>query len=60
MSANALERSSNRHPALALWRSMIFSENRVSTFRDHALSRYCALSFDDFVSATEVRLASSA
>src|SRR5258708_18361484 len=30
--------SSNRHPALAYCRSMIFSEKPVPTFRDHALS----------------------
>ena len=30
--------SSNRHPALVHWWSMIFSEKPVSTFRDHALT----------------------
>src|SRR6266576_7313758 len=29
--------SSNRHPALAYWWSMIFFRKPVSTFRDHAL-----------------------
>jgi hypothetical protein len=36
ITANDLERddfSSNRHPALAFWRSMIFSENRYPLFR---------------------------
>src|SRR5437870_11292777 len=51
----ALERddfSSNRHPALAYWWSMIFIRTPVSTFRDHALpARGAALRYhlDDAV-----------
>src|SRR5262249_11852209 len=32
--------SSNRHPALAIWWSMIFFRKPVPTFRDHALTTY--------------------
>src|SRR5205823_6578200 len=44
--------SSNRHPALAYWWSMIFIRTPVSTFRDHALpARGAALRYhlDDAV-----------
>src|SRR5580704_17323857 len=35
--------SSNRHRALSYCWSMIFSENRVSTFRDHAVALLCGI-----------------